>query len=127
MKRDAICFHTVRDEHLAIHDLLLNWARVVRVHVASDKPAPMFAAYRSSETWESDGPRIPVDMLAGWKTEKAVSNLPEKHRAAVRWHYVWPWKAPGMVARRIAVPISVLHELVHDGRSMLRNRHISSA
>ena len=122
MKRDAIDFHSVQDGHLAIHDALLNWARVVRVHAASDKPAPMFAAYRSTEVWQQVESRVPTDPNAGWRMERAVSNLPEKHRAAIRWQYVWPWQPPGMVARKLAVPVLVLQRLVHDGRSMLKNR-----
>jgi DNA-directed RNA polymerase specialized sigma24 family protein len=122
MKRDSIDFFAVHDGHHAIHDQLCNWSRVVRVHVSSNRPSPMFAAYRSSEVFQAPEAKIPTDMQAGWKMERAVSNLPEKQRAAIRWQYVWPWKPPGMVARRLAVTTTVLQQLVHDGRSMLRNR-----
>ena len=118
-------FHTVRHEHIGIHDALCNWARCVRVAVAGGKPAPMFRAYRSSEVWAADEARIPTDTLAGWKMERAVSNLPEKHRAAIRWHYVFyagKKGTPAKVAHKLAVTETALHLLVHDGRSMLRNR-----
>ena len=122
MKRDLLDFHRIQPGHIAIHALLCNWAAVVRVHATSDKPAPMFRSYRSTEVWQAPEAREPLDMLLGWKMEKAVSQLPPKHREAVRWVYVWPWKAPGMIARRIAVHQSTLHDLVHEARSMLKNR-----
>ena len=126
MKRDACPdFHTIREGHGPIHDSLLNWARLVRVSVHGGKPAPMFRHYRSSEVWTADDSRVPVDSLAGWKTEQAVSNLPEKPRAAIRWHYVFyagKKGAPAEVAHKLAVTQTVLFQLVHDGRSMLKNR-----
>ena len=122
MRIERIDFHTVYDHHLSIHDALLNWSRVVRVSVASGKPTPMFKHYRASEVWISDEPRIPTDTQAGWKMERAVFMLPLKHRDAIRWHYVFPRRNPSMVARKLAVTTAGLHQLVHDGRSMLRNR-----
>lgn len=115
-------FFTVRHEHIGIHDALCNWSRCVRVAVAGDMPAPMFRHYRTSEVWIADEIRIPTDALAGWKMERAVSNLPERHRAAIRWHYVFPRRTPRSVARKLTVTETALHLLVHDGRSMLRNR-----
>jgi DNA-directed RNA polymerase specialized sigma24 family protein len=119
--RDWPDFHTVRPEHLAIHDLLLNWTRVVRVNTAYAKPTPMFAHYRSSEVWACDT-QIPADLLAGWKMEKAVGQLPPKHRDAVRWAYVHRRVPPQKQARMLAVPLLTLGDLVHDARSMLKNR-----
>jgi DNA-directed RNA polymerase specialized sigma24 family protein len=54
--------------------------------------------------------------------ERAVSNLPDKHRVAIRWAYVHTWKPPMLVARRLAVSPATLQDLIHDGRSMLNNR-----
>ena len=123
MKRDFIPdFHAIREGHGPIHDALLNWSRLVRVSVHSGKPAPMFRHYRSSEVWISDEPRMPIDSLEGWRMERAVSNLPEKPRAAIRWHYVHSYRPPAKEARKLAVTQTVLHQLVHDGRSMLKNR-----
>ena len=115
-------FHAIRYEHLAVHDSLLNWARCVRVSAASGKPAPMFRHYRASEVWIADEVRIPTDTEAGWKMERAVFSLPERHRGAIRWHYVFPHRPPAKVAHKLAVTQTVLHQLVHDGRSMLKNR-----
>jgi hypothetical protein len=54
--------------------------------------------------------------------EKQMRFLPEKHRAAVKWHYVEPHRPPGKVAYRLAVSQAALFDLVHDARSMLKNR-----
>lgn len=121
MKRDFPDYHAVRPEHEAIHLSLLNWARLVRVNAIHQAPSPMFQHYRSSEIWVADT-SIPINTLEGWDMEKEVKKLPEKHRAAVRWHYVYTKRPPGKQARLLAVPMSVLHDLVHDGRSMLKNR-----
>lgn len=114
-------FHSVRPEHIAIHDALLNWTRVVRVNALYEKPSPMFAHYRSSEVWACDS-TVPADLLAGWRMEKAVGQLPTKHRTAIRWAYVHRKVPPQKQARLLAVPLTVLGDLVHDARSMLKNR-----
>lgn len=131
MKRDLPDFHAVRPEHLDIHDSLCNWARVVRVHLTSGGNCqPMFRQYRTAnysfdkiaDVWVDDTPkRPPPDLQAGWRMERAVRHLPEKERAAVRWHYVYPVQ-PHKMARCLAVTPLGLHDLVHAGRSMLKNR-----
>jgi hypothetical protein len=82
----------------------------------------MFHGYRSSEVWAQEGPRTPVDTLDGHAMEKAVSQLPEKHRDAIRWNYVFVWIQPGKVQRALGVTRMGLADLIHDGRSILKNR-----
>lgn len=122
VKRDFPDAHTVRSEHLAIHDQLLNWARVVRVHAQTMAPPPMFRHYRCDGGWGDDAPAVPLDLLGGWQMERSVSNLPDKHREAIRWHYVRPWLNPYSQARRLAVTQIGLIDLVHQARAMLKNR-----
>ena len=122
MRRDLIDFHYVRPQHIAIHDALGNWVRVVQVHAYSAKPSPMFSQYRSTEVWQARETQAPPKMKEGWDMEKAVSALPRQQRDAVRWHYVFSRRPPGMAARQIGVHQSRLHELVHEARSMLTNR-----
>jgi DNA-directed RNA polymerase specialized sigma24 family protein len=62
-----------------------------------------------------------VDTLDAVLLEKAVSALPEKHRAAVRWSYVHAGN-PVAMARALAVSKQGLSDLVGDGRTMLQNR-----
>ena len=115
-------FHLVRYEHIGIHDALLNWARVVRDNAGSAKCAPCFRHYRSSEVWISEPARIPTDSQAGWGMERSVGGLPVKHRDAIRWHYVYTRRPPAKAAHKLAVTQAMLFQLVHDGRSMLKNR-----
>jgi DNA-directed RNA polymerase specialized sigma24 family protein len=123
MKRDLPDLHAVRPEHIAIHERAINWARYVRVGTLKGwGMQPMFHGYRSSEVWALEAPRTPVDSLDGHRMEKAVSQLPEKHRDAIRWQYVFTWIPPKRVCRHLAVTISGLEDLIHDGRSILNNR-----
>jgi len=124
VKRDAIDFHSVRFEHEAIHLRLLNWARYVGSGRGGTACSPMFRLYRCPDTWVDAMPHVPVDTLDGSKIERAVAKLPEKHMGAVRWSYVYSnWGVgPFKACRVLAVRQDTLNELVHDGRSMLKNR-----
>ena len=119
MKRDAIDFHVVEKEHLAIHARLENWARW-----ANGKPQsivqPMFALYRPDNN-ERDGYGIPIDRLDAQRVQKAVSELPDKHRAAISWQYVQP-SSPLKMARALSESLAGLLDLVRRGRIMLINR-----
>jgi len=53
--------------------------------------------------------------------EKAVYALPEKHREAVRWWYVYR-RDPVAMARKLGVSKQGLADLVEAGRTMLNNR-----
>lgn len=84
----------------------------------------MFRMYQSkARQWEAD-PHIPVaiDSLEAHETEKMVAALPEKHRGAIRWFYVFHWVHPGIIQRRLAVTQDGLGQLVTDARHMLTNR-----
>ena len=125
MKRENCDLFVVLPHHLSIHDRLGNWSRYVRVngrHARLFGRQPMFEAYRSSEVWGNEGSGVPVDQIDGHKIEKAVGQLPEKHRDAIRWHYVYVWIQPGRMQRHLGVTRPGLMDLIHDGRSMLKNR-----
>jgi len=53
--------------------------------------------------------------------EKAVYALPEKHREAVRWWYVYR-RNPAAMARSLGVSKQGLADLVEAGRTMLQNK-----
>jgi hypothetical protein len=50
--------------------------------------------------------------------------LPEKNRWAIQWSYAFPFIRVEKVCRVLAVNRPGLGELVHDGRSMLKNRAV---
>lgn len=125
MRRDDhIDFFLVRDEHLAIHADLENWARWVRVRPRGWAVSPMFRLYKSKAfQWEMPTIACPVDTLAAVEMEKAVSALPEKHRAAIRWSYVFAGH-PARMARELGVSKQGLLDLIASGRTMLKNRSV---
>ena len=120
--QDTVDYNHVKPEHEAVHERLSNWARWVRVRPHGWFTHPMFKNFRASKQWEAS-PHIgtPVDTLDAVLVEKAVSALPEKHRAAVRWSYVHCGNPVGM-ARTLGVSKQGLADLVDAGRTMLQNR-----
>ena len=85
--------------------------------------APMWANYKPErDNGHAAEAHIPIDTIDGHNMEKAVFELPEKHRAAIRWHYCFFYISPGKTQRALGVTRSGLMDLIHDGRSMLTNR-----
>lgn len=125
MRRDDfIDFFEVLPQHIAIHEKLEQWAQWVRVRPHGWATAPMFRQYRSKAwQWETPVIKAQLNTLEAQAMEKAVSALPEKHRDAVRWAYVFAG-SPVAMARRLAVSKAGLMELVNAGRSMLVNRGV---
>lgn len=124
MKRENIDFHAVLDEHLAIHERLNAWARWVRVRPTGWQVAPMFRQYRSNHQWEAPVIRVEVNIPEALEMEWAVSLLPEKERAAIRWVYV-TGDGPVAAAKRLGLvkqdraDVKALAVLVLSGRTIL--------
>mgnify|MGYP006393552631 FL=1 len=122
VQETTVDYNYVKPEHEAVHERLSNWARWVRVRPHGWQTAPMFRMYQSrARQWEAPVIQNPVDTLDAVLVEKAVSALPEKHRAAVRWSYVHCGNPVGM-ARTLGVSKQGLADLVGSGRTMLKNR-----
>ena len=84
----------------------------------------MFRQYRSHAwQWERPTVRDAVNVPEAVEMEKAVSQLPEKHRTAIRWSYVFPG-SPLKMARELAVSKEGLLLLEQQGRTMLVNRGV---
>jgi DNA-directed RNA polymerase specialized sigma24 family protein len=122
MKTHSVDFHYVSDAHREIDQHLQEWARWVKVRPGGWQSAPMWRNYRS-HAWQWHQPVIqtPVNTLRAHDTEKAVAKLPDKHRAAIRWSYIWR-NNPIQAARGLGVSKEGLLQLVVDGRTMLINR-----
>jgi hypothetical protein len=116
--------HRVRYIHEGVHDRLLNWARWCNGGRGSSSGQPMFRQYRSGYRESAEQVFIPIDGLDAVKMEKQVIFLPEKHRIAVQWFYVYSHRGLSMwkVLRFMGVQRDTLVTLVHDGRSMVKNR-----
>lgn len=126
-KSDAIDdLHRVKYIHEPVHDRLLNWARWCTGGRGGANSSPMFRHYKAPRYRNStDEPiRIPMDGLDAAELEKIVGLLPEKHRDALRWFYVYSHCGMGIwqAVRALAVQRDTLVKLIHDGRSMVKNR-----
>lgn len=117
----AVDFSRVEDKHRAIHDRLVNWARWCRATGGNRGLHPMFRGYKSPQHWEAIDIPTQVDSLDAVKLEKAVAQLPEKHRFAVRWCYVYG-TSPTKACQQAATSKEGLADLIRNGRQMLINR-----
>ena len=120
---EIVDYNRVQDRHQAIHARLENWRRWVIVRPHGWQVAPMFRMYQSkSRQWEAS-PHIgtPVDAIDAALMEQAVYALPEKHREAVRWWYVYR-RDPAAMARNLGVSKQGLADLVEAGRTLLQNK-----
>lgn len=119
--KDVIDFNRVPPEQIAIHERLVNWARWCRPSWGS-AVHPMWRKSGSARHWDI-APHIPmpVNTLDAVVVEKAIYHLPEKHREAVRWWYVYR-RDPVAMARNLGVSKQGLADLVDVGRTMLKNK-----
>lgn len=110
--------------HDAINARLEEWARYVRYNPQAWGRQPMFAGYQSkARHWDAQPHiHIAINTLDAHEIEQEVSRLPDKHRAAIRWHYVWPWVPVGKVRRELVVTLDALAGLINDSRDMVKNR-----
>jgi len=116
-----IDFHHVEPKHSGIHADLENWARWVKP-ARQSWISPMFQLYRSKAwQWHAPEHRAVVRSLDAMEMEKAVSRLPERNRAAIRWAYVIRCSPSGPM-RALGVSNDGLMLLLRDGRQMLVNR-----
>lgn len=113
-------FFVIAPKHAAIHARLENWARWCHGTPAKST-APMFAAYRSPMHWYGIEPGVPVDQLDAQRIAKAVTALPDTHRAVMHWYYIKRW-SPGKARRELGLTLGGLHQMLADGRQMLVNR-----
>jgi DNA-directed RNA polymerase specialized sigma24 family protein len=113
-------FHEVRPEHGAIHAELQNWARWC---FSRGAPAthPMFRWAKPAQHWHAVEIQEVTDPLSAMRIEKAVHKLPTKHQAAVRWSYVFQGP-PRKTASTLGLTLDGLALMVHDARTMLKNR-----
>lgn len=123
-REEHIDYHLVADHHVAIHQRLEQWARWVRVRPHGWQTAPMFRQYRSKAfQWHTPEVRPQINTLEAVAMERAVSGLPDKHRDAIRWAYVWQL-SPVAEARRLGVSKQGLMDLIQAARTMLTNRGV---
>lgn len=120
--QDFVDFNHVPDHHKAIHERLENWRRWVTVRPHGWQTAPMFRMYQSkARQWEAPVIQRPINTIDAMLMEKAIFQLPEKNRDAIRWNYVYCGN-PVAMAQRLGVSKQGLALLVDVGRTMLGNK-----
>ena len=120
--QEIVDYSRVQDQHKAIHERLLNWAKWVRPRAQGWHTHPMWRGAITSRQWDvSPHISMPLNTLDAVTLEKAVGALPEKHRAAVRWSYVFAGN-PVAMARNLGVSKQGLADLVDAGRARLKNK-----
>jgi DNA-directed RNA polymerase specialized sigma24 family protein len=120
MSRELVDFHRVEEHQIAMHERLLNWARWLNSG-RGGSVSPMFRQYRSNAwQWHPAEHRPFCDTLDAPLMEKTVYKLPEKHRMAVRWLYVYRC-APINACRAMGLSHTGLYQHSRDGRQMLIN------
>lgn len=121
LMKAKVDFHYVEPEHKSMDDRLCNWALWLQTSKGG-YIHPMWAKARSNAwQWHTPEYRPTCDILDAQAMEKAVCALPEKHRKAVQWHYVYKF-SPTAMARELGVSLDGLNDLVRVGRQMLINR-----
>lgn len=118
--KQQIDFARVEEHQIGIHERLRNWARWCSVRPQT-RVHPMFRNYRSHAwQWSTPEVRETCDLIDAQALEKVVSTLPIKHRAAVRWSYVYR-ASPAIACRELGLSYDGLYRHVRDGRQMCMN------
>lgn len=124
MKRDLPDFFLVAPHHIKMHDRLSNWGKWSH-SPAWSRTQPMFRLYVSDEHWQGQEARTPVDGLDATKIQKGVSQLPEGHRKALAWSYIFKTNPRSFIKKSgLGVNVEGLAALVTDARTMLINRRV---
>lgn len=121
MKVKAVDFHHVPPEQQAIDAKLRNWSAWVKPRQVSQMASIWKLGKSNARQWHAPEIRETCDIIQAQAMEKAVYHLPEKHRDAIRWHYVYP-VTPLKMCRHLGVSMEGLADLVSKGRLMLMNR-----
>ncbi len=116
-------FNYVPEDQKAIDARLDNWSRYVAVKSPS-WISPIWKLGKSNgRQWHEPEFRPACDVLDGMVMETAVYKLPELHRAAIRWAYVYKHH-PARFCQQHGISKVSLGQVIADGRRMLINRRV---
>lgn len=118
--RMTVDFALVAPEHIAIDARLANWARWSN-NRGGGSASPMSRLYRSTEQWAHESTASPIDAIDAQRVQKAVGQLPTKHRLALSWAYI-KRNHPRKAAISLGETLEGLALLVVNARTMLINR-----
>lgn len=116
-----IDYNHVPERQSAIHDRLVNWARWCSGGGGGASVLPMFRGYRDNYFELPGAAQSPINAPEAVEVQKTMAHLPEKHRTAVQWCYVYR-NNPVRMCQRLGVSRQGLLDLVDEGRDMVKNR-----
>ena len=122
MTKPPIDFNGCSIAHEPIDLRLKNWARWVKPR-ASSWVHPMWKGFQSSDTISGHAVSVPLNPLDAQAVEKGVSALPDAHKFAIRWCYVYSGN-PRKAAQEVGETLEGLSGLIVNGRQMLINRRV---
>lgn len=110
--------------HDAINLRLEEWAKAVKVRPHPWKMQSIWRMYRAPKqyAYETQDIPVPINTIAAFEIERIVSMLPDKHRTAIRWYYVFAYIPVMAVRHSLGVTREGLAELITDSRDMIKNR-----
>ena len=116
-------FHFIPEGHRVIDARLVNWDRWVQVRPQA-WCSPIWKLGRSGgRQWHEPEFRPACDTLDGMAMEKAVAALPELHKSALRWFYVYRY-GEQKFRREAGLTRDGLVQVLKDARQMLINRRV---
>lgn len=125
-KKSYVDYDHIPEGQESMHERLVNWARWIKAGSRDWAIHPMWKPCIAKEledlrAKQEQVPLQPVKIDEAVAMERAVAQLPDKHRKAVRWCYVFKHN-PLAACKAIAVSKDELARLVKDGRQMIINR-----
>ena len=112
-------FSHVPSNQTEIHDRLENWAKWCKPNHTSSMLA-MFKGYKPY-LYPDRGPSSTTNSKEAAEVQKTLAFLPEKHRHAIQWFYIFK-SNPTRMCMALGVSKQGLFDLVTDGRTMVKNR-----
>jgi len=114
----------IAPRHDAINLRMEEWGRCIKVRPQPWKMQSIWRQYRAPRqyAYETQDIPVPINTIAAYEIERIVSMLPDKHRTAIRYFYVFPYVPVMAVCRELGVSRSGLADLLTDTRDMVKNR-----
>ena len=103
------------------------WQEELERALECSRAVAVFLGPSGISSWHNEEMRSAIDRRTHNKEHRVIpvllpdTELPEKHRLAVSWHYIRPVN-PSRARKQLGVTLDGLQRLVIDGRQMLINR-----
>ena len=100
---------------------LENWASWCRANPHRSHCFSIEHRYKPPPCWESQNPRIEIDILDAAIIERTVIQLPDQSKLALKYAVVLPWVPFWEQIRRIGCKSRAYDETIRRAKIMLKN------